>query len=283
VDKETLNCNGRLVMLDKPRVMGILNITPDSFYADSRVSAIDEALGRAEAMIKDGATIIDVGGVSTRPGANTVKISEEKNRVLPIVKALSSTQPDVIISIDTYNSEVAAEAVKQGASMVNDISAGRIDERMYDVVGDLNVPYILMHMQGDPKNMQTAPSYENVGLEVLDFFITEIEKLRKRKIPDIILDPGFGFGKTVAHNYELLNSIHAFRFLECPVLSGVSRKSMIYKPLGVTAEAALNGTTAIHMKALMEGSKILRVHDVRAAVETVKLFELMETNQPKLK
>jgi len=270
-------------MLDKPRVMGILNVTPDSFYADSRVSAIDEALGRAEAMIKDGATIIDVGGVSTRPGANTVKISEEKNRVLPIVKALSSTQPDVIISIDTYNSEVAAEAVKQGASMVNDISAGRIDERMYDVVGDLNVPYILMHMQGDPKNMQTAPSYENVGLEVLDFFITEIEKLRKRKIPDIILDPGFGFGKTVAHNYELLNSIHTFRFLECPVLSGVSRKSMIYKPLGVTAEAALNGTTAIHMKALMEGSKILRVHDVRAAVETVKLFELMETNQPKLK
>jgi len=261
--------------------MGILNATPDSFFSGSRVAEMDAAIARAEQMIIDGASMIDIGGVSTRPGAEQVSIVEEKERVLPIIRSLHAAYPEIIISIDTYNSEVALAAVEIGASIVNDVSAGRIDDRMYDVVGELNVPYILMHMQGNPKTMQEAPTYNNVSIEVLDFFIAEIDKLRKRDIPDIILDPGFGFGKTVAHNYELLNSIHAFRFLQCPVLTGVSRKSMIYKPLGITADDALNGTTAIHMKALIEGSKLLRVHDVKAASETVKLFELIEAHQPK--
>ena len=281
IDKETLNCNGRLFLLDRPKVMGILNVTPDSFFSGSRVQEVDAAITRASSMISEGASIIDIGGVSTRPGAEEVSTSDEKKRVLPIIKALHEEHPEVIISIDTYNSKVAIAAVEAGASIINDVSAGRIDEQMYDAVGELNVPYILMHMQGLPRTMQTSPNYNNVGLEVLDFFIAEIDKLRKRHIPDIILDPGFGFGKTVAHNYELLNSIHAFRFLRCPVMTGLSRKSMIYKPLGITADEALNGTTALHMKALIEGSKLLRVHDVKAAVETVRLFELLEANQPK--
>ena len=281
IDKETLNCNGRLFLLDQPKVMGILNATPDSFFSGSRVQEVDGAIAKADVMIQEGAAIIDIGGVSTRPGAEEVSIDEEKERVLPIIKAIHVAHPEVIISIDTYNSEVAASAVVEGASIVNDVSAGRIDHRMYDVVGELKVPYILMHMKGDPQTMQDTPEYNNVGLEVLDFFIAKIDKLRSRFIPDIILDPGFGFGKTVAHNYELLNTIHAFRFLQCPVLTGISRKSMIYKPLDIAPEDALNGTTALHMKALIEGSKILRVHDVKAAMETIRLFELLESNQPK--
>lgn len=280
IDKLTLNCNGRLMVLDKPKVMGVINATPDSFFSGSRASLIDDATQKASQMLSEGVDILDIGGVSTRPGAESVGLEEELGRVIPLIQNIKSAFPDCFISIDTYQSEVATAAVKAGAAIINDVSAGRMDDRMYDAVADLNVPYILMHMQGTPKDMQTSPAYDNIGLEVLDFFITEIDKLRQRKVKDIIIDPGFGFGKTLAHNYELMNCVHAFRFLECPVLVGVSRKSMIYKALDITPENALNGTTALNMKALMEGAKILRVHDVQEAVETIKLFELLEDNKP---
>lgn len=281
IDKITLNCNGRLVVLDRPKVMGILNVTPDSFFSGSRVGAVEEAVAKAKGMFADSADFIDIGGVSTRPGAADVSVAEEIDRVIPIIKGLVKECPDVLISIDTYQSEVARAAVEAGAAIINDVSAGRIDNSMYETVAELNVPYILMHMKGTPKDMQLNPTYENIGLEVLDFFIAEIDKLRQKKVKDIIIDPGFGFGKTIAHNYELLNSIHAFRFLQCPVLTGVSRKSMIHKALGISPDDALNGTTAVHMKALIEGARILRVHDVKEAVEVVKLFELMEENRVK--
>ena len=265
--------------LDRPKVMGILNVTPDSFYSGSRVQAVDQALESAQAMHDEGVTIFDVGGVSTRPGADEVSIEEELQRVIPVLNALKVDFPDLFVSVDTYQSKVAVEAVKAGADIVNDVSAGSIDEHMYDAVADLNVPYILMHMKGTPKTMQHRPSYENVSLEVLDFFIAELNELRKRNIKDVILDPGFGFGKTIAHNYQLLNSIHAFRFLECPILAGLSRKSMIYKPLGIEPKDALNGSTALHMKALLEGAQLIRTHDVKEAVETIKLFELLQNHQ----
>ena len=278
LDKYTLNCNGQLVWLEDPAIMGILNITPDSFYEASRVNAIDQALAMAESMIKDGATFIDIGGTSSRPGAGISKAEEELRRVLPIIRAIHDRFPDTIISVDTYHSLVAKESVSAGASIVNDISAGRIDEAMYQTVADLEIPYVLMHMSGDPTNMQVNPIYDNVTLSVLDFFIEEIGKLRQLLVKDIIIDPGFGFGKTIEHNYQLLNGLHTFRFLECVVLAGISRKSMIYKALDISPELALNGTTALHMKALDQGAKILRVHDVKEAVECVKLWKLLQEN-----
>lgn len=279
-DKKTLNCHGRLVVVEKPMVMGIINATPDSFHAESRSQNIEAALTKTDQMIKEGVDILDIGGVSTRPGAVEVPVEEELQRVIPIIKEIKSLHPDTLISIDTYQSRVAEAAVNAGADIINDISAGRIDQRMYDAVADLDVPYILMHMKGNPATMQFNPTYENVCLEVLDFFIWEIDKLRKRLVKDILLDPGFGFGKLLEHNYQLLNGLHAFRFLECPLLVGLSRKSMIHRPLKILPDEALNGTTALHMKALQEGAKFLRVHDVKEAVEAIQLFQLLENNQP---
>ncbi|MBT8220708.1 MAG: dihydropteroate synthase [Bacteroidia bacterium] len=280
VDKKTLNCKGRLLWIEDPVIMGILNITPDSFYSESRVMLPQQALDKALSMINDGASIIDIGGASSRPGAQEVSEQEEMDRVLPIIETISKVIPDSILSIDTYRSSVAKAAVNSGASIVNDISAGRIDENMYPAIAEMEVPYILMHMQGNPQSMQKNPTYQNVTLEVLDFFIEELGKLRALNVKDVILDPGFGFGKMTSHNYELMNGLHTFRFLECIVLAGISRKSMIHKALNIAPEESLNGTTALHMKALMEGAKILRVHDVKPAVEVINLYKLLEKHQP---
>lgn len=271
--QRTLNCKGRLLTLDRPLVMGILNITPDSFFEGSRVGTGDDLLARAERMLAEGADMLDVGGMSSRPGAELISEEEELGRVLPVIASLHRHFPEAILSIDTIRATVARQAVEAGASLVNDISAGRLDEAMYETVAALRVPYVLMHMQGMPRTMQQDPHYEDVVVEVLDFFIAEMGKLRALGVHDIILDPGFGFGKTLAHNYELLNGMQAFQILEAPVLTGLSRKSMVTRLLGVSPQEALNGTTALHMVALRNGARILRVHDVKEAVEVVKIFE----------
>lgn len=272
----TLNCHGKLLSLERPVVMGILNVTPDSFYDGGKYQEEGALLKQAEAMLAEGAQIIDVGGMSSRPGSEVISVEEELERVLPAVRALRRRFPEVVISIDTVHSRVAAEAVAAGASMVNDISAGRFDTDMYRVAAGLGVPYVLMHMQGAPKDMQRQPEYEDVVQEVLDFFIAEAGKLRQAGVTDIILDPGFGFGKTVAHNYQMLRNMHVFKILDYPILAGLSRKSLISKVLGISPAGALNGTTALNMVALQQGAKILRVHDVRPAVETIKLWSQLE-------
>jgi dihydropteroate synthase len=271
--KQTLNCRGRLVSLEEPLVMGILNLTPDSFYDGGRYISADDLLRQGEKMLMEGATFIDVGGMSSRPGAALVEENEERKRVLPAIESLHRRFPEALISIDTVRAVVAAESVAAGACLVNDISAGGFDEQMYPTVARLGVPYVLMHMQGTPDTMQKEPVYEDVVREVLDFFIRETGKLRTLGVRDILLDPGFGFGKTVAHNYRLLTMMHTFSMLECPVLAGISRKSMICKILGVAPANALNGTTALHMVALQQGAKILRVHDVGEAREVIQLWQ----------
>lgn len=256
--------------------MGILNVTPDSFFDGGQFTSLDAILLQTEKMLREGASIIDVGGMSSRPGAQLVDETEELKRVLPVVELIAKEFPETVISIDTVRSEVARLGVEAGARIVNDISAGRFDAKMYETVASLQVPYVLMHMQGEPQTMQSQPRYENVVREVLDFFIREISRLRQAGVTDIILDPGFGFGKTVEHNYQLLKNLHLFRITELPVLAGISRKSMICKVLGVTPDKALNGTTALHLVALQQGAKILRVHDVKEAVEVIRLWEQLE-------
>ena len=261
----TLNCKGRLLPLEKPIVMGIINTTPDSFYAGSRKQGTDEVLKQAEQMLKDGATILDIGGQSTRPGSEKVGAEDELKRVLEPIAALKLQFPEAYISIDTYYSRVAREAVMAGACIINDISAGSLDEAMITTVASLDVPYVLMHMKGTPQTMQTSPEYTNVTAEVLDFFIKKRDELLKAGITDIIIDPGFGFGKTIVHNFELLRNLPAFRLLQLPLMLGISRKATIYKTLGITADESLNGTTALNMIGLMQGAHILRVHDVKEA------------------
>lgn len=272
----TLNCKGKLLLLDQPIVMGILNLTPDSFYDGGKFAEEKKYLLQTEKMLEEGATIIDIGGMSSRPGAATITVEEELERVIPCIEALYKAFSDSIFSIDTIHAKVAKEAVQAGASIINDISAGQFDDAMYRTVAQLNVPYILMHLKGKPSTMQEHPEYEDVVEEVLDFFIWELEKLRKFGIKDIILDPGFGFGKDLEHNYTLLKKMHVFSILSLPLLCGISRKSMIYKKLNHTPAQALNGTTALHMVALQEGAKILRVHDVAEAVEVIKLWQQLE-------
>ncbi|MBL7739992.1 MAG: dihydropteroate synthase [Chitinophagaceae bacterium] len=267
----TLNCKGRMLTVDKPLVMGIINATPDSFYTESRYTDTDAILKQAEKMLGDGADILDIGGQSTRPGSERVSAEEELKRVISGIEAVHRQFPEAVISVDTFYSVVAKEAVEAGASVINDISAGSLDELMIPVVASLHVPYILMHMKGTPQTMQQSPQYENVTKEVLDYFIFKTEELRKSGIRDIIIDPGFGFGKSIEHNFELLRHLSVFKMLETPLLLGVSRKSTIWKTLGITAEEALNGTTVLHTIGLMNGANILRVHDVKEARETVKL------------
>lgn len=272
----TLNCRGTLLSLQSPQVMGILNVTPDSFFDGGRYTRQDALLRQAEQMLKEGASILDIGGMSSRPGAEIISVEEELQRVLPSIEALHQAFPQAILSIDTIRGRVAEEAVGAGAAIVNDISAGAFDESMYPTVARLQVPYILMHMKGSPKTMQDNPDYEDVVQTVLDFFIAEVGKLRALDVHDIVLDPGFGFGKTVEHNYQLLKQMHLFKILDLPLLAGLSRKSMINKVLKTKPEHALNGTTALNMVALQQGAKILRVHDVRPAMEAVKLWQQLE-------
>jgi dihydropteroate synthase len=252
--------------------MGIVNATPDSFFSGSRVEVEHQVLALAEKHIQEGAHILDIGGMSSRPGAAFVSAQEEADRVLPAIEAIRRQYPDVVISIDTWRSEIAREAVRQGAGIVNDISAGALDQELFATVAELQVPYILMHMQGTPQTMQADPRYQNVTLDVLDFFIEKLRMLRLLGVKDIWLDPGFGFGKTMAQNYQLLRELNHFQMLGCPIVAGVSRKGMIYKALGVIAEDALNGTTAAHLLALERGARVLRVHDVRAAWECVEVW-----------
>ena len=272
----TLNCKGSLLMIDRPLVMGIINATPDSLY--NRYEGSDAVLLQAGQMLKDGAAILDIGGQSTRPGSKKISADEELQRVIAPIKAVHKNFPEAIISIDTYYSKVAAEAITAGASIVNDISAGSMDEEMIPTVASLHVPYICMHMKGTPQTMQQNPHYENVTREVLDFFIYKVNALHKAGITDIIIDPGFGFGKTIAHNFELLRNISLFKMTGCPILLGVSRKSSIYKTLGISPEEALNGTTALNTIGLMNGADILRVHDVKEAAEAIKLFEAYKSS-----
>lgn len=269
----TLNCNGQLLVLDKPIVMGILNLTPDSFYDGGKYPTEKAIIQQVQTMLAAGASIIDIGGMSSRPGAAIISEQEELERVLPAIQTIFKHFPKIIISIDTIRSEVARQCVLEGCSIVNDISAGRIDKKMYSTIAQLQVPYILMHMAGKPENMQHQPQYDNVVQEVLDFFIQEVAKLKEWGLKDIILDVGFGFGKSISHNFELLQNMNDFKMLNLPLLAGLSRKSMIYKSLNTTADHALNGTTALNMVALEKGAKILRVHDVKEAVECIKLYQ----------
>ncbi len=258
--------------------MGIININEDSFYAGSRSRQLHETIAKAGQQLAEGAGILDLGAQSTRPGAAAVGEQEELDRLLPAIHAILNQYPEAVISVDTYHASVAERAVQAGAAIINDISAGDMDPGMLATAGRLQVPYIAMHMKGTPATMQKDPQYENVVQEVLDYFIRKLGQCREAGIDDVIIDPGFGFGKTMAHNYTLLRHLQLFEVLECPLLAGVSRKSMIYRLLGITPEEALNGTTVIHTLALQQGVHLLRVHDVKPAAEAVKIWQYISNS-----
>lgn len=275
---KSLNVNGRLLDLSTPQVMGILNVTPDSFYAGSRSRTEAEIAARACQILDEGASIIDIGAYSSRSNAEHISPEEEMQRLRTGLEILNRNHPDAIISVDTFRAEVARQCVEEyGAAIINDISAGEMDEQMLPTVARLNVPYIMMHMQGTPQNMQKEPHYENLLKEVFMYFARKVRQLRDLGMKDIILDPGFGFGKTLEHNYELMAHLEEFGIFELPLLVGVSRKSMIYRLFGATPQEALNGTTVLDTVALMKGADILRVHDVREAVEAVRLIEKLKS------
>lgn len=276
--KLTLNAGGKLIDLSTPKVMGIINLTPDSFYADSRQPAVADALQQAEKMLADGATFLDLGAYSSRPGADDISVQEETNRLLPVVEAIVNTFPDALLSIDTFRAPVAEAAVKAGAHIINDISGGQLDADMFATVARLQVPYILMHMKGDPKTMNSLAQYDDVFNEVLDYFSVRYKQLKALGVNDVILDPGFGFAKKPEHGYALLNRLEEFDQLGLPMLIGVSRKKMIYSLLGGTAADALNGTTVLNTIALTKGANILRVHDVKEAIQAIKLTGYLHNN-----
>ena len=273
---QTINCRGKLLDLSKPQIMGIINLTPDSFFDGGKYTNQNEVLKLVEKMLEEGADLLDLGGQSTRPGSQRINAEIELQRLLPYIESILKHFPESILSIDTYHSEVAKHAIYQGASIINDISGGTMDERMFETIAELRVPYIMMHIQGRPETMQQNPTYENITLEVLDYFTLKTNQLKKLGISDIIIDPGFGFGKNVEHNYQLLAEMHHLSILGYPILVGISRKSMICKVLEIKAMDALNGTTALHMLALQKGAKILRVHDVKEAKECVKIWNEFE-------
>jgi dihydropteroate synthase len=267
----TINCKGTLVDLSAPKVMGILNITPDSFYDGGAYKNESEILRKVEKMLSDGATFIDVGAYSSRPGATHISEEEELNRILPVIHLLVKEFPEILISIDTFRSKIAKECIQAGAAMINDISGGTMDENMFKSVANLQVPYIIMHMLGTPQNMQTNPVYKDITHDLISFFADKIHQLHQLKLNDVLIDVGFGFGKTKDHNFELLKNLSLFKNLEAPILVGISRKSMLYKTLGTSAKEALNASTSANTIALLNGASILRVHDVKEAVEAVKI------------
>lgn len=271
--KTTLNLKGKLADLSRPAVMAILNLTPDSFYSNSRAGTADDALKRTETFLNEGAKFIDIGAYSSRPGAAEVSTDEELNRIVPIVELLSKEFPEAWLSIDTFRAKVAKESIAAGAHLINDIAGGGMDEAMFQTIADLQVPYILMHMRGTPQTMQQQTGYADIGLDLVDYFSHRIKALHQLGVKDIILDPGFGFAKTTDENYQLLNQLEDLDLFELPVLAGFSRKSMIYKFLGGGPQEALNGTTVLNTIALMKGAGILRVHDVKAAAECIALVE----------
>ena len=272
---KSINCNGTLIDLSSPKVMGILNITPDSFFDGGSYKNDKAIISKVEKMLIEGATFIDIGAYSSRPGAKHISEQEELERILPVAKMLVKEFPEILISIDTFRSIIAKKCIENGACIVNDISAGSMDTRMFKTIAKLQVPYIIMHMQGTPQNMQVNPAYNNVVTDILYYFSEKIYELRALGVNDIIADVGFGFGKTIDQNYTLLKNLELFKNLEIPTLAGLSRKSMLYKPLGITPEKALNATTAANTIALLKGTTILRVHDVKEAVETIKIVELL--------
>lgn len=276
----TLNCRGRLVDLSTPKIMGIINATPDSFYSKSRVATSDDLKIRIEQMIEDGVDIIDIGAYSSRPNAEHISQEEELNRLLPLVEFIKKEYPNLLVSIDTFRAKVADECIQRGADLINDISGGQIEDELLEVIANKEVPYILMHMRGTPQTMMQYTQYKHLANELLLYFSKGIQKAKKAGIKDVIIDPGFGFSKTLEQNYQLLNNLELLNSLEAPLLIGISRKSMISKALNTTAEKSLNGTTALHMIALSKGAKILRVHDVKEAVECVKLHQLLNSSNP---
>lgn len=272
-----INVKGQLMDLSQPKVMGILNVTPDSFYAESRLQTEKEIILRLQEMENEGASILDIGAYSSRPNAQHISIEEEMERLRNCLTLVNKECPNAIVSIDTFRADIAKMCVEEyGAAMINDISAGNMDKQMFATIAQLGVPYIIMHMQGTPQDMQSAPHYDNLLEEVFYYFSEKISKLRDLGVKDIILDPGFGFGKTLEHNYQLMNHLEEFSTFELPLLVGISRKSMIYKLLGTSPEEALNGTTALNTISLLKGANILRVHDVKAAVEAVNIVEKMK-------
>lgn len=273
--KQTLNCKGKLVDLSKPSVMAILNVTPDSFYSKSRMSSVEEAVSTAEKFVKAGAKFIDIGAYSSRPGAADLSENEEIDRLIPVVQAVNESFPEILISADTFRANVASAAISAGAHLINDISAGNLDENMFATVAALQVPYIAMHMNGTPQNMQINPTYDNISQEVFVYFSDKIKKLQALGVKDIILDPGFGFAKNLDHNYQLLRELELLNFFGLPLLVGFSRKSMITKALDITTEEALNGTSVLNTTALLKGANILRVHDVKEAQECITLLSRM--------
>ena len=275
-----INVNGRLMDLSEPQVMGILNVTPDSFYAGSRSETEKDIVQRLHQIIDEGASIIDIGGYSSRPNAEHISAAEEMNRLRNGLEIIRKHQPDAVVSVDTFRADVAKMCVEEyGVAIINDISAGQMDEEMFPTIAKLGVPYIIMHMKGTPQDMQVSPKYDHFLKEIFYYFSEKVQKLRDLGVKDIIIDPGFGFGKTLEHNYELMNHLEEFSLFELPLLVGVSRKSMIYKLLGTTPEEALNGTTALHTIALLKGANILRVHDVKEAVESIKIVQKMKACQ----
>ncbi|MBL4605971.1 MAG: dihydropteroate synthase [Flavobacteriaceae bacterium] len=271
----TINCKGSLIDLSSPKVMGILNVTPDSFYDGGKYKDDRDFLNQTERMLNEGATFIDIGAYSSRPGAQHISEEEELQRIVPVIQLLIKEFPNVLISVDTFRSTVANETIGTGASIINDIFGGTMDAQMFSTVAQLKVPYILMHMKGTPQNMQQHPSYGNVTTELISFFAKQIFKLRQLQLKDVIIDVGFGFGKTIEHNYQLLKELKHFESLNVPILTGISRKSMLYKPLNSTAKEALNATTSANTIALLNGANILRVHDVKEAIEAVKIVSLL--------
>jgi dihydropteroate synthase len=276
----TINLQGKLISLQKPLIMGILNLTNDSFFDGGKyINNVEKAVNHAKEMIDDGADIIDIGACSTRPGANLVSKEEELKQLIPVIKKIRKQFPDIIISIDTVWADVAKETINEGANIINDISAGQFDDQLFKVMGEIKAPYVLTHTPSTPDKMQERTHYDNIFLDISKYFAEKIEELRNLGVVDIILDLGFGFGKTVEQNYFLLNHIEDFKTFGLPILTGISRKTMIHKPLAITPQQALNGTTFLHAFALITKSNILRVHDVREAKECVKLFELIENNK----
>ena len=270
----TINCKGRLIDLSSPKVMGILNSTPDSFFEDSRTQNKSDILKKAEMMLEEGATFIDIGGYSSRPDAENVAENEELKRVVPAIELLVKEFPEILISVDTFRSKVAEEAIGAGAALINDISAGRLDEKMMSIIAQHQVPYIMMHMRGTPKTMKQLTAYEDLVSEITYYFSEKIKEARTLGINDLILDPGFGFAKTTDQNFELLKKSALFSSFKLPVLIGISRKTMIHKTLNISPKKALNGTTVLNTLALTKGAAILRVHDVKEAMETIKLVSL---------
>ncbi|MBO6495110.1 MAG: dihydropteroate synthase [Roseivirga sp.] len=275
--KSTLNISGNLVNLDEPQVMGILNITPDSFYAESRVNQETAIIKKAQQMVEAGAFILDIGGYSTRPGADDISEKEETKRVTDAINLVRSKFPEILISVDTFRSSVAKHAIEAGANIINDVSGGNLDSNMFETVAQLKVPYILMHMRGTPQNMKSLNQYDDLLIDIGKELAIKCNELKQKGVADIIIDPGFGFAKSIPQNYELLQKLSYLKRLGYPLLAGLSRKSMIYKTLNIEPQDALNGTTALNMIALQNGASLLRVHDVKEAHETIKLFKALNT------